>query len=175
MKIMKITDPDIETAAHKTASHIKRYLLTKGPSHDDPLEVARKAAEQALQNVGEVPFFLFVTTQAGVILSIDADAETYADDRDRLIRAILLLVNAKSYAIATEMWTSAKNMQPSQDPEREEGVMVTAVDAMHTRVAMARITRDAEGKPSLEAWESWDEHAAPVLTSLLPEVQTGHA
>ena len=178
MKIMKISDPEIETAARKTASHIKRYLLTKGPSHDDPLEVTRKAAEQALQNVGEVPFFLFVTTQAdkqaGVVLSIDADAETYADDRDRLIRAILLLVNAKSYAIASGVWTSTKNMQPSQDPEREEGVMVTAVDAMHARVAMARIKRDAEGKPSLEAWESWDEHAGR-LTSLLPEVQTGHA
>jgi len=178
MKIMKISDPDIETAARKTASHIKRYLLTKGPSHDDPLEVGRKAAEQALQNVGEVPFLLFVTThadkQAGVILSIDADAETYADDRDRFIRAILLLVNAKSYAIASEMWTSAKNMQPSQDPEREEGVMVTAVDAMHTRVAMARIKRDAEGKPSLEAWESWDDLGGR-MTSLLPEVQTGHA
>ena len=178
MKIMKISDPDIETAARKTASHINRYLLTKGPSHDDPLEVARKTAEQALHNVGEVPFFLFVTTradkQAGVILSIDADAETYADDRDRLIRAILLLVNAKSYAIAFEMWSSAKNAQPSQDPEREEGIMVTAVDAMHTRVAIARIKRDAEGKPSLEAWESWDELGGP-MTSLLPEVQTGHA
>ena len=112
--------------------------------------------------------------QAGVILSIDADAETYADDRDRLIRAILLLVNAKSYAIASEMWTSAKNMQPSQDPEREEGIMVTAVDAMHARVAMARIKRDAEGKPSLEAWESWDPLGGR-MTSLLPEVQTGHA
>ena len=178
MKIMKITDPDIETAAHKTASHIKRYLLTKGPSHDDPLEVACKAAEQALQNVGEVPFFLFVTTQAdkqaGVVLSIDADAETYADDRDRLIRAILLLVNAKSYAIASEMWTSRKNMQSSEDPERGEGVMVTAVDAMHARAAMARIKRDAEGKPSLEGWESWDE-VGSRMTSLLPEVQTGHA
>ena len=72
------------------------------------------------------------------------------------------------------MWTSAKNMQPSQDPEREEGVMVTAVDAMHTRVAMARIKRDAEGKPSLEGWESWDELGGR-MTSLLPEVQTGHA
>ena len=38
MKIMKISDPDIETAARKTASHINRYLLTKGPSHDDPLD-----------------------------------------------------------------------------------------------------------------------------------------
>ena len=52
MKIMKIADPDIDAAARKTASHIKRYMLTKGPSYDDPLEVARKAAEQALQSVG---------------------------------------------------------------------------------------------------------------------------
>jgi hypothetical protein len=72
------------------------------------------------------------------------------------------------------MWTSAKNAQPSQDPEREEGIMVTAVDAMHTRIAIARIKRDAEGKPSLEGWESWDELGGR-MTSLLPEVQTGHA
>jgi hypothetical protein len=65
-------------------------------------------------------------------------------------------------------------MRPSQDPEREEGIVITAVDAMRARVAMARIKRDAEGKRSLEAWESWDELGGR-MTSLLPEVQTGHA
>jgi hypothetical protein len=32
MKIVKVSDPDIETAARKTASHIKRYLLTTCPA-----------------------------------------------------------------------------------------------------------------------------------------------
>lgn len=110
-----------------------------------------------------------------------------ADAAEHLIRAAAQSVGARQLYVVMESWfavltdpeerarvarSGSPRIMPRNHPDRQEAVVVTSEDASRvppSRAWMARITRDAKGKPTLGPWEDFPPQGGRMVSLLPPE------
>lgn len=160
--------PDIEDGAER-----EKYIL----------DTARKLFNEHGELLRTVILRTGIKPQKLMLFTLDIPYEE-AEVAPHIIRAAAQSVRAQQLYLAMEAWYSvaskeeyeriaggeAPRVQPRNNPDRREALVVTSEDAFRvppSRSWKAEITRDAKGKPTVGPWEDFPMSSGR-MTSLLP-------
>lgn len=143
---------------------------------DDLARIMRESVERIQHEFDEpdddwIPVMGLVPQEGeNVMLALDSRWLTDENTKNELVKKVMIPaingVGAKTVATVFSVWsaktdadTDLENFRASGAPNKEEAVLVTAMDSFKTRSWMIPITRFADSPPALGEWKELPKNA----------------
>jgi hypothetical protein len=145
-----------------------------------PLETLTEMSKDAIESIAEtfeepdadwLPTMLVMTREetfnlVGIDPEFMASPTTKAILAEQVIPGVLREQNAIAAAFVSSAWMGTydntkmgigdKHLRPSQQPDRQEVVMLTLATALEAKSLTAPIIRHEDGPPTLGEWDGFD-------------------